>query len=157
MTPQMVRLLAGFLAAFVLVSLASKLPDTAAVLSRPGLLAEAGSLLLWVAAGLLIPIGAVIAWRRLHGLARRRAARSPSGGDLPTRIRRAAQGGTGVPRLAREFRLSQDAVRVALGQHGTASPAASPGTSFRGRQATLGRPGARRPGQPGRTSYRVPA
>ena len=137
MTPKMIRLVLGFLAAFVLLSIGPSLPELTSGLSIAlaiGLASAAstgppGDLFLYTAGGLALVGGLVFLLRRWR-------ARPKESSDLGRRIREASRGCAHVPELARRFRLSHDAVRVAIGWEG-ARPAASRGTSFRSRQPAL--------------------
>ena len=173
MTPMMRRLVAGFLATFVLLSLAPYAPEgialarravpvVAAALARlaqaggawlstldPG--GPAGDLLLVAAASLtLLLLTLLLRRHRAEAPRRRPAARparaavarrsadpvAPPSSALSRRLREAARDGERVPEVARRFRLSQDAVRVAIGR-AAPTPAAPTGKSFRSRQAVL--------------------
>lgn len=148
MTRQTFYLVLGFLAVFVLISLAPSLPDLADRLEDPAFIDQLGDILLFVAAAICLIVPAIVVSRRLKGPRRSKRARTPSAGsDLASRIRQAARRGERIPALARRFNLSQDAIRAAIGRGGSAqpvlirrsgsAPAALPGTSFRARQPTL--------------------
>lgn len=154
MTPQMVRLLGGFLAAYVLLSALPQLPDVAVAVAHRGLPEVTGDLLFWFAAGVALPAAAIALRRRLAARGRRSAPAAPKGTDVGARIRRAAMGGARIPHLARQFRTSQDAVRAAIGRDGTASSAAEAGNSCRSRHAALPAPSRRAPVPARRTPYR---
>lgn len=193
MTPQMRRIVLGFLAVFILLSLAPMagelpglvravtpgvrralaalpsrltLPDGFTLSDRFTL--PAGVLpalpgpdaLLATAAGLTLLLLVLLLHRHLTAAPvparatrptrRAVARREPEGGsELSRRLRDAARGGERVQDLARQFHLSQDAVRVALGR-GAPTPAARGGKGFRPRQPSLpagprARPVAARP------------
>lgn len=135
MTPQMKRLVVGFLAAFVLLSVAPHLPRLADRLLDPALAESLSDLLGYVAVGLFAAVGSIALRRRLQARLRRARAFRPAQG-LGQRLRQASREGARAPELARRFQLSQDAVRAAIGRDGSAS-AAPKGTSFRSRQAAL--------------------
>jgi hypothetical protein len=135
MTPQMKRLVVGFLAAFVLLSVAPHLLEEADRLSDPATAESLSDLLGYVAAGLLAAVGSIALLRRLR--ARPRGARTlRSALGLGRRLRQASREGARAPELARRFQLSQDAVRAAIGRDGPGS-AAPKGSSFRSRQGAL--------------------
>lgn len=157
MNPRQLRLILGFLAAFMLISIAPLLPDPHSawrgVLSDTELLDGFGNPLLLSAGVLVAAAGVIVAWRRFLGRRREAppgthssAARAIARGDsraaaviveasaLTRRLRKASDRGARVPELARKFGVSQDAVRGALGRAPTA-PAARPGSSFRDRKA----------------------
>lgn len=172
MTPMMRRLVAGFIAAFVLLSLAPYAPEGLALVRRAApvagatlarvagtaagwlgaidLTGPATDLLLAAAASLTLALLALLlrrhraeAPRRRSGarpsrtaLARTPAAAEPVASALSRRLRQAARDGERVPEVARRFRLSQDAVRVAIGRPAP-TPAAPTGKSFRARQPVL--------------------
>jgi len=154
MNPRQLRLVVGFLTVFVLMSVAPTLPDLRSAGSE--LLADVdftdglGNLLLVVAGGLVLSVGVIAARRRLlarprpgsrsrPSIARALAGqRSPRAAGVPEsvlarQLRKESTRGLRVPELARQFGLSQDAVRVALGRVATA-PAAQTGRSFRSRK-----------------------
>lgn len=155
MNPRQLRLVVGFLTVFVLMSVAPTLPDLRSAGSE--LLADVdrtdglGNLLLVVAGGLVLSVGVIAARRRLLARPRRGRQSRPSTGRalaghrspraaaalpesvLARQLRKESTRGLRVPELARQFGLSQDAVRVALGRVVTA-PAAQTGRSFRSRK-----------------------
>lgn len=163
------RLVAGFLAAFVLISVAPVLPDLTTPFSIGGIridvnapLADGvGELLLTLAGGLVLA-AVIIAGRRAlrarrapsrrtvgrpsQAVASRARAERPVAireSALTLQLRKEAERGIRVPELARTFGLSQDAVRGALGRRVTA-PAAPGGSSFRSRKSvTPAKPAAR--------------
>ena len=111
----------------------------------------AGDLLLVAAASLTLLLLTLLLLRhRAEAPRRRPAARparaavarrsadpvAPPSSALSRRLREAARDGERVPEVARRFRLSQDAVRVAIGR-AAPTPAAPTGKSFRSRQAVL--------------------
>lgn len=172
MTPMMRRLVAGFLATFVLLSLAPYAPEGLALVRRAApvagaalarvagtaagwlgsldFTAPAADLLLAAAASLTLALlGLLLLRHRAEAPRRRRAsatrgtavARTPAAAEpvasaLRRRLREAARDGERVPEVARRFRLSQDAVRVAIGR-AAPTPAAPTGKSFRARQPVL--------------------
>jgi hypothetical protein len=154
-TPQMLRLVLGFLAAFVLLSVAPHLPGLVAALSDPALTDRLGDLLLYAAGGLALSILSIHLLRRLGAL-RVERPRVPgvAGSNLGLRIRQASRHGARVPVLARRFRLSQDAIRVATGREGS-TRAAPKGSSFRPRQPALPTKPRATPVAARRTPYRV--
>ncbi len=165
MNPRQLRLIVGFLAVFVLISVAPTPSDLRSASS--GLLANVelpdlglsgtelgdgvGNLLLLAAGGLVLSVGVIAARRRY--LARPRRAKSPRSSTsrvlanrgsagamerapespLALRLRKESSRGVRAPELARQFGLSQDAVRIAVGRPATA-PAARAGSSFRTRK-----------------------
>lgn len=187
MNPRTLRIVVGFVVAFVLLSLAPSTPAilggaSALVSGAPDLLAGANQALAGIATeDLLLGVAALLAGlllvrqrqtvpvvRRPATVASRpaitvaRAAKPVAPGretartdTLAAQIRAAARNGERVPALARRHRLSQDAIRVAIGP--AASSAGLPGSSFRSRQRlTAGAPAARA-AIPRRTPYRTPA
>jgi hypothetical protein len=159
MNPRQFRLVAGFLTVFVLISFTPTLPDLRAAsadlfsgfdLSEVELTEGLGNLLLVMAGGLVLSVGAIVARRKFlaRSPVRRpsrpapsRAVAKPSAATAVARVtesaltrqlRKESSRGLRVPELARQFGLSQDAVRVAVGRVATA-PAAPKGTSFRSR------------------------
>jgi hypothetical protein len=169
-TPTLRRVLLGFLAGFVLISLAPSFP--ALLRQVPVLLARVsaaappvtldpdriGNALLATAAGLIVVLGVLVVGRRRQASVPRRAGTgrngpAPSASLAPSplrgRIRQAARQGERAPALARRFHLSVDAIRTALGRETTGS-AGTPGTSFRGRHSRA------LPAAPARTAGRLP-
>ncbi len=146
MTPKTTRLVAAFLAAFVLLSAAPRVPGLLASLTDPAVTDLLGDVLL--GAALLLTLVAWWVLRHRQAPARPAGARvlcrdrdvRPRTGRRPTglgrRLREAARKGERPTELARRFGLAQDAVRLALGP-GPASPAAPTGKSFRPRQPSL--------------------
>ena len=152
MTPQMFRLVVGFLAAFVLLSIA---PGLMVLLGQPGVVDRLGDLLLFLAAGLSLSAGAVVLWR--HRIGRwMTPRRSPGGSDLAFQIRQAARRGARGSDLARKYRVSQDAVRLAIGREAS-PPAGLPGSSFRSRQPALPLQPRAHPALARRSAYRASA
>jgi hypothetical protein len=160
MNPRQLRLVGGFLTVFVLLSLAPAWPDLRAAgadllsgvdLSEVDLTEGLGNLLLVMAGGLVLSVGIIAARRKLVAGRRRERESRPStsravtsqpsashavrlpDSALARRLQKESSRGLRVQDLARQFGLSQDAVRVALGRVGTA-PAAPKGSSFRSRQ-----------------------
>ncbi|MBK8005975.1 MAG: hypothetical protein IPK12_19170 [Gemmatimonadetes bacterium] len=171
MSPRTLKLVLVFLTGFVLLAYAPVLvqaaPTVVATLGgipTPSLPAVAmttdllGDILLGTAAALL----AVLLVLRL----RHRVATQPAVTPRPalhlvtthesplrTDIRKAAATGERVPALARRFRLSQDAVRVALHKEGPADAARPERSSRRERQLP---PPAKTPvRRPSRTGYQA--
>ena len=171
MNPRTLKLVLLFLGGFVLLAYAPivveeapKLLASLGSLSVPALPAMdlgnemVGDILLGSAAGML----AVLLVLRL----RRRADAAPAvtarpalqlvtthESPLRTDIRKAAATGERVPALARRFRLSQDAVRVALHKEGPADAARPERSSRRERQLP---PPAKTPARrPSRTGYQA--
>jgi hypothetical protein len=159
--PRIFRLLIGFLAGFVLLSLAPSLPVLLAAARDLPSPDQVGDLLLATTAGLLLVLLVAMVRRRAHvapthALARTRGGSSPvapTHAMAPTSVRQgpaltrpasqlqakictAARKGERVPALARRHGLSVDAIRVALGEAPTA-PAARRGSSFRARQQAV--------------------
>ena len=169
MTPQMIRLVAGFLAAFVLLSAAPSLPAAGAWLADPALGDVVLAMLPYTGAALLAAVGAIALLRRRRrraatpagggrspAPARRRAQPQPAASAFAEEIRQAARRGARAPELARRFRTSQDAIRVVLGREG--APSAAPaGSSFRARQAALAPRPAARALPPARNRYHAHA
>ncbi len=144
MSPRLLRLLAGFLAAFVLVANAPAIAESARGLSLPGLIniSWRGDDGLGAALALCLALLLVARRRRPATRPSRPAARpvaaSPAGGLL-IELRRSAELGERVPALARRYRLSQDAVRVAVGRSPSSSAARAERVS-RARQRALPAP-----------------
>ena len=153
MTPKMLRLVLGFLAGFVLLSAAPRLPGALGGLADRAATDLVGDVLLATATALCGLLALVIVRRRRRPPATRRHVRlrplpagvrralarpprEPRPSDLGARLRQAARTGERVPQLARRFHLSQDAVRAAIG-HGASGPAAPTGKSFRSRKASV--------------------
>lgn len=157
MTPKTLRLVLAFLAGFTLLSALPRLPEImagarrlAATLPPVTLPApdQLGDALLGTAAGLLTLLLVLIARRRpataptraaAPGRMRRAVARARAAGrasELGQRLREAARAGARVPDIARQFQLSQDAVRAAIGRS-VPGPAAPEGKKFRARQSSL--------------------
>lgn len=160
MNPRQLRLIAGFLTVFVLMSFTPTLPDLRSAgsdlfagvdLSEVDLTDGLGNLLLVVAGGLVLSVVVIAARRKYLARPRRkpqsrpstsRAVAKPSSASravpvpesaLARQLRKESERGIRVPELARQFGLSQDAVRVAIGRVAPA-PAARKGSSFRPRQ-----------------------
>jgi len=139
MNPKLLRLTAGFLAAFVLISYAPALPDLlrgvsfAPALSDllrgvsfPAVRAGENDALLGSAAALSLGLWLIV--RRRQGLEAPVASHSRVGSAsvesaLRAELRRAVEQGERIPAIARRHHLSQDAVRVAVGR-GPSTPAA---------------------------------
>lgn len=143
MNPRLLRLIAGFLAAFVLLSYAPAIPGLVRELRWPTGVRQPGDILPATAAALtLVLLLLVLRRRRLAPPAVRRPARPagpPPASALLGELRRRAEQGERVPELARRYRLSQDAVRVAVGG-GPSSPAARAERVSRARQRALPAP-----------------
>lgn len=143
MNPRLLRLLAGFLAAFVLLSYAPAIPGLMRDFRWPTGLRQPGDILLAVAAALtLVLLLLVLRRRRLAPRPVHRPTRPagpPPASALLGELRRRAELGERVPELARRYRLSQDAVRVAVGGR-TPSPAARAERVSRARQRALPAP-----------------
>lgn len=152
MNPRQLRLILGFLSAFVLISVAPRLADLNATgpFSDADRTAGLGNLLLVLAGGLLVSLSLIIARRRFIGrrcrdfqsgsatVARGGSAQdviSAEGSPLTRQLRKESDRGARVAELARRFGLSHDGVRSALGRFPT-TPAARGGSSFRGRKLT---------------------
>lgn len=160
MNPRQFRLVAGFLTVFVLLSFAPTLPDLRAAgadllagvdLSELDITEGLGNLLLVLAGGLVLSVAVIAGRRTVLARTRRRPAKSPSTSRavakrestapmasvpesaLARQLRKESNRGVRIPELARQFGLSQDAVRVAVGRVAPA-PAAPKGSSFRSRQ-----------------------
>lgn len=160
MNPRQLRLVAGFVTVFVLLSFAPTLPDLRAAgadlfsgvdLSEVELTEGVGNLLLVMAGGLVLSVGVIAGRRKFLARPRRSPAPRPSTSRavarqasttpaasvpesaLARQLRKESNRGLRVPELARQFGLSQDAVRVAVGRVAPA-PAAPKGSSFRSRQ-----------------------
>ncbi len=160
MNPRQFRLVAGFLTVFVLLSFAPTLPDLRAAgadllagvdLSEFDMTEGLGNLLLVLAGGLVLSVAVIAARRKLLARPRRTPAKGPSASRavarkepvapmasvpdsaLARQLRKESNRGVRIPELARQFGLSQDAVRVAVGRVAPA-PAAPKGSSFRSRQ-----------------------
>lgn len=160
MTSKTFRLVAGFLAVFVLISVAPAVPDFLANLNGlPAITIPAVSDSLLVAiAGAVLLLGLLVLRRRqrqAHAAAqpvtsRSRALARPSAeqplkrampehsGPYPTiasplqiRLRAAVDKGERIPALARRHNISIDAVRAAVGASVAHAPAGRPSTSFR--------------------------
>ena len=171
MSPRILKLVLVFLTGFVLLAYAPVLvqaaPTVGAALGAipvpafPTLASDGdllGDMLLGTAAAML----ALLLVLRL----RRRVAASPAVTPRPalqlvtthesplrTDIRKAAATGERVPALARRFRLSQDAVRVALHKEGPTDAARPERSSRRERQLP---PPAKAPARvPSRTGYQA--
>jgi hypothetical protein len=143
MNPRLFRLIAGFLAAFVLLSYAPFVPDLVREFRWPAGILAPGDVLLAAAAALtLMLLLLVLRRRRLVPPSVRRPVR-PAGpapaSAMLGELRRRAEQGERVPALARRYRLSQDAVRVAVGG-GPSSPAARAERVSRARQRALPAP-----------------
>jgi hypothetical protein len=152
----MIRLVAGFLAVFVLLSAAPALPEAVALLQDPVLTEVWNEMLPFILGGVALAIGSIALLRaarhRPAKPVRPSAPARPSRPPLPARvsrsepklaisplaleIRQAARQGGRVSELARRFRTSQDAIRIVMGREGVHS-AAPEGSSFRPRQAAL--------------------
>ncbi len=158
MNPKTIRLVAGFLAVFVLISVAPAIPGFIANLDRiPPLTIPAISDSLLVAiAGAVLLLGLLVLRRRQrqraaqpvtsrsHALVRPSAdkplkrAMPDHSGPYPTiasplqiRLRAAVDKGERIPALARRHNISIDAVRAAVGASAAHAPAGRSSTSFR--------------------------
>lgn len=160
MTPKTIRLIVGFLAAFVLISVAPAIPDFIATLDDGNglqLPAITDSTLIAIG-GAVVLLGLVVLRRQQrqvraaqpvtrgssHAVARPSAdqplkrSMPEHSGPYPTiasplqiRLRAAVGKGERIPALARRHSLSIDAVRAAVGATAISAPAARPSTSFR--------------------------
>ena len=135
MTPKMFRLVLGFLAAFVLLSVAPHLPDLVGGLSELAQTEVLANLLGYLGVGAFTAMASIALLRRL-GARPPRIRRGRPARQLGLQLRQASREGARAAELARRFHLSQDAVRTAIGRDGS-SAAAPKGTSFRSRQAVL--------------------
>jgi hypothetical protein len=155
MNRRQLRLVLGFLSVFVLLSVAPTLQEvgagSTALLDNAALTDGAGNLLLVFAGGLLLSGGIIAARRRrlarpgrkaavksaAHAMTRRSTDRdcafAIAESTITRELRKESERGTRAPELARQFGLSQDAVRAALGRAPTA-PAARSGNSLRNRK-----------------------
>jgi hypothetical protein len=158
MNSKTVRLVAGFLAVFVLISVAPAIPGFIAKLDGlPSLtIPVVSDSLLIVIAGAVLLLGLLVLRRRQQHRAaqpvtsRSRALARPSAekplkrampehsGPYPTipsplqiRLRAAVDKGERIPALARRHSISIDAVRAAVGASVAHAPAGRPSTSFR--------------------------
>lgn len=143
MNPRLFRLIAGFLAGFVVLSYAPVLPTLVGNIRMPSPAALPDGTGLAAAAVLTLTLLLLVVRRRRPAVRPvRSAARPPSpppASALLGELRRAADQGERVPALARRFRLSQDAVRAAVGA-GPSSPAARAERVSRARQRALPAP-----------------
>ncbi len=143
MNPRLLRLIAGFLAAFVLLSYAPTILSRLRDVRWPAELEQPGAELVVTAAGLTLTLMLLLLRRRgMTPPAARRAVRPagpPPASALLGELRRRAEQGERVPELARRYRLAQDAVRVAVGG-GPSSPAARAERVSRARQRALPAP-----------------
>lgn len=185
MTPKTIRLLAGFLAGFILLSLAPELPGFIAGLDdgRGLELPAISNATLIAIGGCVALLGLMVAHRRQrlarmqprvrpasnYAVARpsveqplRRATPEHSGpyptipSPLQIRLRAAVEKGERIPVLARKHSISIDAVRTAVGATATSStPAARTSTSFRGATPSLPPRPRSRPVPQGRTRYQT--
>ena len=150
MSRRQLHIILGFLSAFVLISVAPRLADLNATGPLPDADRSAGlgNLLLLLAGGVLLSVGLIAARRRFIGRPRRDVRSRPAtvarGGSardvvsaevspLTQQLRKESDRGARVAELARQFGLSHDGVRSALGRFPT-TPAARGGSSFRGRK-----------------------
>lgn len=165
MTPKTIRLVGGFLAVFVLISVAPAIPeflrtvDGFPTVTMPAI----GDSILLAIGGAVVLLGLlVLRQRQKHArsvpqpVARRHALVRPSAdkplrrampeqsGPYPTiasplqiRLRAAVDKGERVPVLARRHNISIDAVRAAVGASAAHSAAGRPSTSFRAPEPTL--------------------
>jgi hypothetical protein len=183
MNRNQLRLVAGFLAVFIVISVAPLLPAMPALAVAPFSIAGlridvtapladgVAELLLTCAAGMVAAVTIIAVRRRVL------AGRSPARGTRPgvalararatgeravvvresaltLQLRKEAERGVRVPELARTYGLSQDAVRGALGRR-VSPPAAQGGSSFRGRKAVTPAKPAARAVVPRRSSYQA--
>lgn len=185
MTTRMTRLLAGFLAGFVLLSYAPALPGLIARLDDGnGLqLPAISDMTLLVIGGCVALLGLLLVRRRQRqahaqpvarpadsrALARpsaeqplRRAMPEHSGpyptiaSPLQIRLRAAVEKGDRIPVLARRHSLSIDAVRMAVGTSATSSsPAPRASTSFRSNTPSLPAKPKARPVSQRRNHYQI--
>jgi len=135
MTPKMFRLVLGFLAAFVLLSVAPHLVDLVRTFAEPAQAESLADLLGYVGVGAITAVSSIGLRRRLRARPPRMRRVRPAQ-QLGLKLRQASREGVRAAELARRFHLSQDAVRTAIGRDGS-SAAAPKGTSFRPRQAVL--------------------
>ncbi|MBZ5621608.1 MAG: hypothetical protein LAQ69_23195, partial [Acidobacteriia bacterium] len=107
MTPKMLRLVLGFLAAFVFLSVAPYLPGLVDALNDQALTDQLGDLLIYLAGGVAVAVVSIYLLRRQRAprVKRVRAPRAAQS-NLGLLIRQASREGTSVPDLARRFRLS---------------------------------------------------
>jgi hypothetical protein len=164
MNSKTIRLIVGFLAVFVLISVAPAMPGFLAKLgSMPSFTIPAisDSLLIAIGGAVLLP-GLLVLRRRQRRHAaqpvtsRSRALARPSAekplkrampehsGPYPTiasplqiRLRAAVEKGDRIPALARRHSISIDAVRAAVGASVAHAPAGRPSTSFRASAPSL--------------------
>jgi len=180
MNSRQLRLVLGFLAVFVLISIAPMLPDLGTVgsdlIADVSLTDGLGNLLLVCAGGLVLSVGVIAARRRwlarerrprqaaakaparalVHGEASRPSGAAAVESPLTRQLRKESERGCRVPELARKFGLSQDAVRGALGRSPTA-PAARAGSSFRDRKPASPPAARAKPVSLRRSPYQVTA
>jgi hypothetical protein len=151
MTPRTLRLVLGFLLAFVSLSLVPRAQDLSQLLADPLVLIG----LTHLGVGLALSAVAIALYRRLRSWRPGPLLSVVPGNDLGYRIRLAARNGARTAELARRFGLSQDAIRAALlHEHGTA---AESGSSFRHRQAAVPERAAVRPIAARSTRYQIKA
>jgi hypothetical protein len=162
MSPRLLRLLAGFLAAFVLLAYVPAIAGAARGLSLPGRIDIAWPGDDGLGAALALCLALLLVARRGRPVARssrppaQPAAVLPASGLL-IELRRSAEQGERVPALARRYRMSQDAVRVAVGRSPSSSAARAERVS-RARQRALPAPVPAvhpRPRPSGRTPYQA--
>jgi hypothetical protein len=166
MTPKTIRLIGGFLAVFVLISVAPAIPEFIATMNgfpTVTLPAISDSLLLAIGGAVLLLGLVVLRQRQRHARAaaqpvtsRSRALARPSAdkplkrampehsGPYPTiasplqiRLRAAVEKGERFPALARRHNISIDAVRAAVGASAAHAPAGRPSNSFRSSAPSL--------------------
>ncbi len=181
MTPKTIRLIVGFLAGFVLISLAPTLPDLLTQLgAAPTIeLPVISDTMLLVIGGGVVLLGLLVLRRQQRARAPRPAAASASravarpavtrpaprvrpersspqpsiASPLQIRLRTAAGKGERIAALARRNGLSVDAVRAALGTSHAPAPAARSGSSFRSTPPSLPAKPRSRPVSSGRNRY----
>lgn len=165
MSSKTLRLVGGFLAVFVLISVAPAIPDfVASINGMPAITIPAisDSMLLAIGGAVLLMALLVLRRRQLHARAaaqpvtRSKALARPSAaqplkrsvpehsGPYPTiasplqiRLRAAVEKGERIPALARRHSISIDAVRAAVGASAAHAPAGRPSNSFRGSAPSL--------------------
>lgn len=160
MNPKLLRLTAGFVAAFVLLSYAPALPGLLRNASLPAVTMGENDALLGLAAALAMALLLMVRGRGAVAPPAATPARVSSASvesALRAELRRAVAQGERIPAIARRHRLSQDAVRVAVGR-GPSTPAAGPERVSRLRQRparALVAAGGAAPRPSRQTSYRA--